>query len=61
MMSDEAELFESFIARNANYVRDYESECRDFQEGEAEGNAQCETDGHYLCAGCKWNARRNLA
>lgn len=33
-------------------------ECKDYEVGEVAHVAMCETDGHYLCAKCKWNVKR---
>lgn len=33
-------------------VRDPDSECREYMPGETATTADCESDGHYLCAGC---------
>jgi hypothetical protein len=40
--------------------RDWEFECVEFQQGEAEHTANCDTDGHYLCNICRWNKSRNV-
>ena len=42
----------------ADGTRDPEFPCRDYKKGEPDWQAVCETDGHYLCAGCRWNEHR---
>lgn len=49
--------------RRAGYVgliglRDPKYPCGDYEPGTVGLRAECETDGHYLCAGCRWNAKR---
>lgn len=40
------------------FVRDAEFECADYERGDVAPAPQCETDGHHLCAGCRWNVHR---
>lgn len=35
-----------------------DEECADYEKGEPNPNATCETDGHYLCGGCVLNVHR---
>lgn len=36
-----------------------DEECRDYLPSkEPSLGAECQTDGHYLCANCKWNVHR---
>lgn len=38
-------------------IRDPESPCRAYDPGPRRAGADCETDGHYLCAGCTENGK----
>lgn len=38
--------------------RDPEAPCSEFQSGDRDVDADCETDGHYLCADCRRDSRR---
>ena len=38
-------------------VRDPAHPCEDYLPGPVVLAATCETDGHYLCIGCQWNAK----
>ena len=40
------------------FTRDPTNECDAYVEGEPLELADCETDGHYLCAGCEMNKHR---
>ncbi len=42
------------------FTRDPTSECVVYVKGEPTELADCETDGHYLCAGCEMNKHRKV-
>jgi hypothetical protein len=39
-------------------VRDVDAPCQDYDPGKANlmQSPNCESDGHYLCRGCRWHA-----
>ena len=48
----------AMIQFKPTWKRDPDFDCESYRKGVQEPHADCETDGHYLCAGCVRNVHR---
>lgn len=55
----ESDWHERDLKLTTEWIRGPElEECQDYKQGDVRPEAKCQTDGHYLCAGCIWNVNR---